>query len=178
MKRVRLQQVYTGSKDETVRVWDIATGKCTSVVQVGGHVDSLKMESGYLFVGMHITTTPDQPGLIKVRLSHGMCPQHGGLGCRSMEGSIKQQPAACVEDFNPQQSLCMGSRQCSSTGRWRRPQAKLGQAFQCGRLSQSSQFLRAVVPPGNLPYSGNRDAILRTSTVRDAGVEHADGAAA
>ena len=66
-----LQQVYTGSKDETVRVWDVATGKCTSVVQVGGHVDSLLMESGYLFVGMHITNTPDQPGLIKVRLSHG-----------------------------------------------------------------------------------------------------------
>ena len=65
-----LHQVYTGSKDETVRVWDVATGKCTSVVQVGGHVDSLLMESGYLFVGMHITNTPDQPGLIKVRLSH------------------------------------------------------------------------------------------------------------
>ena len=64
-----LPQVYTGSKDETVRVWDVATGKCTSVVQVGGHVDSLLMESGYLFVGMHITNTPDQPGLIKVPLS-------------------------------------------------------------------------------------------------------------
>ncbi|CAL5222644.1 g5039 [Coccomyxa viridis] len=59
-------QVFTGSKDETVRVWDVATGKCTSVVQVGGHVDSLLMESGYLFVGMHITNTPDKPGLIKV----------------------------------------------------------------------------------------------------------------
>ena len=52
-----------------MRVWDVATGKCTSVVQVGGHVDSLLMESGYLFVGMHITNTPDKPGLIKVCLS-------------------------------------------------------------------------------------------------------------
>ena len=58
-----------------MRVWDVATGKCTSVVQVGGHVDSLLMESGYLFVGMHITNTPDKPGLIKVRLSHS-----AGLG--------------------------------------------------------------------------------------------------
>ena len=59
-------QIYTGSKDETVRVWDAATGKCASVVQVGGHVDSLLMESGYLFVGMHIANLPDKPGLIKV----------------------------------------------------------------------------------------------------------------
>ena len=63
-----MAQIYTGSKDETVRVWDAATGKCASVVQVGGHVDSLLMESGYLFVGMHIANLPDKPGLIKVRL--------------------------------------------------------------------------------------------------------------
>ena len=49
-----------------MRVWEVATGKCKSVVQVGGHVDSLLMESGYLFVGMHITNAPDRPGLIKV----------------------------------------------------------------------------------------------------------------
>ena len=51
-----------------MRVWDLATGKCTSVVQIGGHVDSLLMESGYLFVGMHIPNAPDKPGLIKVTL--------------------------------------------------------------------------------------------------------------
>lgn len=61
--------MYTGSKDETVRVWEVASGKCTSVVQVGGHVDSLLMQSGYLFVGMHIANAPDQPGLIKVCLN-------------------------------------------------------------------------------------------------------------
>ncbi len=66
-RALRVVQIYTGSKDETVRVWDAATGKCTSVVQVGGHVDSLLMESGYLFVGMHIANLPDKPGLIKVR---------------------------------------------------------------------------------------------------------------
>ena len=68
--------MYTGSKDQTVRVWDVATGKCTSEVQVGGHVDSMLMESGYLFVGMHIDNLPDKPGLIKVILEGSTGQQH------------------------------------------------------------------------------------------------------
>lgn len=85
--------MYTGSKDETVRVWDVATGKCTSVVQVGGHVDSLLMESGYLFVGMHITNTPDQPGLIKVMSSSGIVPSTAAGVAAAW--TKKHQTAAC-----------------------------------------------------------------------------------
>ena len=94
-----MQQVYTGSKDETVRVWDVATGKCTSVVQVGGHVDSLLMESGYLFVGMHITNTPDQPGLIKVTPSHSRGRSRAAGIAATLEGNgrSRQRHAAAVE---------------------------------------------------------------------------------
>jgi hypothetical protein len=37
--------------------------QCTSVVDVGGEVDSLLLMSGFLFVGMH---TPAKEGIIKV----------------------------------------------------------------------------------------------------------------
>ncbi|CAL8461859.1 g1390 [Coccomyxa elongata] len=62
-------QLYTGSKDETVRLWDCkARGNCLSVVQVGGQVDSLLLEAGYLFVGIRVQGIAGQPvqGLIKV----------------------------------------------------------------------------------------------------------------
>ena len=64
-----LVQLYTGSKDETVRLWDCkARGNCLSVVEVGGQVDSLLLEGGYLFVGIRVLGMQPVPGLIKVGL--------------------------------------------------------------------------------------------------------------
>lgn len=72
-KRVRVcwmcLQLYTGSKDETVRLWDCkGRGECLSVVQVGGQVDSLLLEGGFLFVGLRVQGMQPVPGLIKVQL--------------------------------------------------------------------------------------------------------------
>ena len=61
-------QLYTGSKDETVRLWDCKSRNCLSVVEVGGQVDSLLLEGGYLFVGIRVLGMQPVPGLIKVPL--------------------------------------------------------------------------------------------------------------
>ena len=55
-----------------MRVWDLATGACTSVVDVGGEVDSLLLEGGFLFIGLHIQAAGTRQGLIKAR-SDGHC---------------------------------------------------------------------------------------------------------
>ena len=55
--------MLTACHDATVRVWSCSTGECTSTVQVGGEVDSMLIEGGFLFVG--VKTTAGQ-GLIKV----------------------------------------------------------------------------------------------------------------
>ncbi|GKV05041.1 hypothetical protein SLEP1_g17090 [Rubroshorea leprosula] len=45
-------KLYTGSKDETVRVWDCASGQCVAVVNLGGEVGCIISEGPWLFVGM------------------------------------------------------------------------------------------------------------------------------
>ncbi len=60
-------QLYSGSADGSVRVWDLASGQCTSVVDVGGEVDSLLLEGGFLFVGLHVQTAGARQGLVKAR---------------------------------------------------------------------------------------------------------------
>lgn len=52
-------QLYTGSQDESVRVWDCATGACTNVAPMGGDVGALIYAPGWLFVGL--------PNEVKVR---------------------------------------------------------------------------------------------------------------
>lgn len=54
--------LYTGSQDGTVRAWALDTGAAGPVVDVGGAVDSLLLEGGWLLVGLH---TPSRAGLIK-----------------------------------------------------------------------------------------------------------------
>lgn len=56
-------QLFTGSHDESVRIWSCTTGECTSVLPVGGEVDSMLVEGGFLFVGAKLMTGQ---GVIKV----------------------------------------------------------------------------------------------------------------
>ena len=49
-----------------MRVWDLATGQCASVVDVGGEVDSLLLEGGFLFVGLNVQAAGTRQGLVKV----------------------------------------------------------------------------------------------------------------
>ncbi|CAN1267386.1 Zinc finger CCCH domain-containing protein 48, partial [Linum perenne] len=45
-------KLYTGSKDETVRVWDCQSGQCMGVINVGGEVGCMITEGPWLFVGL------------------------------------------------------------------------------------------------------------------------------
>jgi hypothetical protein len=53
-------KLYTGSQDGSVRQWDVETGVAGPTVEVGGEVDSLLLEGGWLFVGLH--APPPSPG--------------------------------------------------------------------------------------------------------------------
>ncbi|XP_048600154.1 zinc finger CCCH domain-containing protein 48 isoform X4 [Brassica napus] len=45
-------KLYTASKDETLRIWDCASGQCTGVLNPGGEVGCMISEGPWLFVGM------------------------------------------------------------------------------------------------------------------------------
>ncbi|XP_050225080.1 zinc finger CCCH domain-containing protein 48 [Mercurialis annua] len=45
-------KLYTGSKDETVRVWDCQSGQCMGVIQLGGEVGCMISEGPWIFVGI------------------------------------------------------------------------------------------------------------------------------
>ncbi|GJX09231.1 zinc finger CCCH domain-containing protein 48-like protein [Tanacetum coccineum] len=45
-------KLYTGSKDETVRVWDCQSGQCAGVINLGGEVGCMLNEGPWMFVGL------------------------------------------------------------------------------------------------------------------------------
>lgn len=45
-------KLYSGSKDDTVRVWDCQTGQCVGVVNMGGEVGCMLSEGPWIFVGI------------------------------------------------------------------------------------------------------------------------------
>ncbi|KAF5805532.1 putative transcription factor C3H family [Helianthus annuus] len=45
-------KLYTGSRDETVRVWDCQSGQCAGVIKVGGEVGCMLSEGPWMFVGL------------------------------------------------------------------------------------------------------------------------------
>ncbi|XP_031377425.1 zinc finger CCCH domain-containing protein 63-like [Punica granatum] len=45
-------KLSTGSKDETVKIWDCHTGQCSDTVSVGSEVGSLISEGPWVFVGL------------------------------------------------------------------------------------------------------------------------------
>ncbi|KAG0472724.1 hypothetical protein HPP92_014581 [Vanilla planifolia] len=45
-------KLYTGSKDESVRIWDCQTGQCVGVINLGGEVGCMISEGPWIFVGI------------------------------------------------------------------------------------------------------------------------------
>ncbi|KAJ6794030.1 zinc finger CCCH domain-containing protein 17-like [Iris pallida] len=45
-------KLYSGSKDETVRIWDCQTGKCAGAIGVGGEVGCMISEGPWVFIGV------------------------------------------------------------------------------------------------------------------------------
>ncbi|KAI4351815.1 hypothetical protein L6164_006128 [Bauhinia variegata] len=45
-------KLYTGSKDETARIWDCQSGKCIAVINLGGEVGCMISEGPWVFVGI------------------------------------------------------------------------------------------------------------------------------
>ncbi|KAK9292872.1 hypothetical protein L1049_020853 [Liquidambar formosana] len=45
-------KLYTGSKDETVRIWDCQSGQCAHVINLGGEVGCMISEGPWIFVGI------------------------------------------------------------------------------------------------------------------------------
>ena len=75
-------QLLTGSHDGTVRVWDCATGQCVFTSEVGGEVDSMLVEHGWLFVGVK---TPEGRGEVR-----GWALAGGAGGEGRLEGHVGQ----------------------------------------------------------------------------------------
>ncbi|KAF3520426.1 hypothetical protein DY000_02059901 [Brassica cretica] len=45
-------KLYTASKDETLQIWDCASGQCTGVLNLGGEAGCMISEGPWLLVGM------------------------------------------------------------------------------------------------------------------------------
>ncbi|KAJ8513272.1 hypothetical protein OPV22_003706 [Ensete ventricosum] len=45
-------KLYSGSKDESVRVWDCQSGQCVGVINVGGEVGCMISEGPWIFIGV------------------------------------------------------------------------------------------------------------------------------
>ncbi|KAF5773649.1 putative transcription factor C3H family [Helianthus annuus] len=45
-------KLYTGSRDETVRVWDCQSGQCAGVINLSGEVGCMLSEGPWMFVGL------------------------------------------------------------------------------------------------------------------------------
>nr|CAD1844548.1 unnamed protein product [Ananas comosus var. bracteatus] len=45
-------KLYSGSKDESVRLWDCQTGQCAGVINVGGEVGCMISEGPWIFIGI------------------------------------------------------------------------------------------------------------------------------
>ncbi|GBG85049.1 hypothetical protein CBR_g39512 [Chara braunii] len=75
---VGMGQLYTGSKDRSVRVWDCTSGQCTGNVDTGGSVGALLSEGVWLFVGL-----PDEIRCWNMQTSsqHSLSGHKGQVHC-------------------------------------------------------------------------------------------------
>ncbi len=126
-------QLLTGSHDQTVRVWNCQTGECEATTQVGGEVDSMLMQAGFLFVG--VKTTQGQ-GQIKVwnmsNMQHMVLEGHVGqvtalAAANGMLFSGGQDKAIRVWKVNP----ATGNFECAAVLQQEQDGHRLSVSFMC-----------------------------------------------
>lgn len=88
-------KLYTGSKDETVRVWDCQSGQCAAVINVGGEVGCMISEGPWVFVGIpnvvkawNTQTSSDQSLSGPVGQVHALVVGNGLLFAGTQDGTI------------------------------------------------------------------------------------------
>lgn len=126
-------QLLTGSHDQTVRVWNCQTGECEATTQVGGEVDSMLMQGGFLFVG--VKTTQGQ-GQIKVwnmsNMQHTVLEGHIGqvtalAAANGMLFSGGQDKTIRVWKMNPS----TGNFECAAVLQQEQDGHRLSVSFMC-----------------------------------------------
>jgi WD40 repeat protein len=145
------QQLLTGSHDQTVRVWNCQTGECLFVNEVGGEVDCMLVEGGFLFVGLK---TSHGQGQIKVwNLNDPSATHH------TLEGHIGQVTALAVAN-----GMVFSGGQDKTIRVW-----KVGQSggFECAAVldQQSSDGHRSSVSSmcvaGGILFSGDTGGTIK-----------------
>lgn len=126
-------QLLTGSHDQTVRVWNCQTGECEATTQVGGEVDSMLMQAGFLFVGVK---TAQGQGQIKVwnmsNMQHTVLEGHVGqvtalAAANGMLFSGGQDKTIRVWKVNP----ATGNFECAAVLQQEQDGHRLSVSFMC-----------------------------------------------
>ncbi|XP_047324758.1 zinc finger CCCH domain-containing protein 48-like [Impatiens glandulifera] len=106
-------KLYTGGKDETVRLWDCQSGQCAAVINLGGEVGCMLNEGPWVFVGLPNmvkawnTQTNTELSLVgPVGQVHALVVGNGLLFAGTQDGTILAwRFNAAVNNFEPAASL-------------------------------------------------------------------------
>lgn len=107
-------QLYSGSQDGSLKLWDCSTAQCKTQVDVGGEVDSLWVGKPFLIVGLH----NKEEGMIKVWNTqtghqHILTGHKGQVLAMTVAGSLLfsggQDCSIRVWSFNQQAGIFMTS---------------------------------------------------------------------
>ncbi|KAF6133957.1 hypothetical protein GIB67_040721 [Kingdonia uniflora] len=104
-------KLYSGSKDESVRVWDCETGQCTGVINLGSEIGCMISEGPWIFVGIqnavkawNTQTTTDLTLNGPVGLVYSLVVGNGMLFAGTHDGNILAWKAG-TNDFEPAAAL-------------------------------------------------------------------------
>ncbi|WOL10582.1 zinc finger CCCH domain-containing protein 48-like isoform X1 [Canna indica] len=133
-------KLYSGSKDETVRVWDCQTGQCTGVINMGGEVGCMISEGPWIFIGV--------PNAVKAWNTQTATDQ-------SLDGPIGQVYALVVSNgmlFAGTQDSCILAWKFNVAGNLFEPAAS---------LSGHRLAVVSLVAGGMKLYSGSMDHTIK-----------------
>ncbi|XP_028207998.1 zinc finger CCCH domain-containing protein 48-like isoform X2 [Glycine soja] len=133
-------KLYTGSTDETARIWDCQSGKCVGVINLGGEVGCMISEGPWVFVGI--------PNFVKAWNTQN-------LSELSLNGPVGQVYALVVNN-----DMLFAGTQDGSILAW-----KFNVATNCfepaASLKGHSRGVVSLVVGANRLYSGSMDNTIR-----------------